>query len=158
MSGSSTLFISSLHPDHTQDQLTTYFSQHLPQDFTSAKVCYDHEFPTQSLKYGYLNFKTPDGAQKAFDTLNYQILPPATKPYILHKYIRDAQQRKNPDTNVFINNIPLDYAVEKLHKLFEDSGSITSVHVSEYHGAKSTHGFVSFETTEEANKAIENHN
>ncbi|KAA6402615.1 MAG: putative Polyadenylate-binding protein 1 [Streblomastix strix] len=155
------LFIGDLDDDVVEDDLQHYFNEKLEstEAVLSTKVCRDYNNPQKSLGYGYVNFSRQEHVDKALELLNYQTIPGKNKPYRLSRYQPDQSKRKTGEGNVFVDNLPTTFDSKKLHDIFSEYGVIVSCRISEHHGpAKGKHGFIQYESKEEADKAIEKMN
>ncbi|KAH7828339.1 putative Polyadenylate-binding protein 4 [Monocercomonoides exilis] len=151
------LFIGDLHESLTQEQLEKYFQEKLPEHVpTHIKICRDHNYPYASLRYGYLNFQKAEDAAVVLEKMNYSVIQEGWRPVRMMWYQSDPSLRKSGIGNIFIKNLPPSYETKKLHDLFSDVGTVMSCRVSEYvYGTNAgAHGYVQYQTKEDADKAI----
>jgi len=145
-----TLYVGDLDPDVTEAQLFERFSAAGP--VLSIRVCRD-QITKQSLGYAYVNFQQPADAERALDTMNFDLLN--TRPMRIMWSQRDPALRKNGVGNVFIKNLDKLIDNKALYDTFSTFGNILSCKIMTDGEANSKgYGFVHFETQEAADKAI----
>jgi len=119
----------------------------------SVRVCRDVK-DQRSLGYAYVNFQTPENAQKALDTLNGK--PLKGKPCRVMWSRRDPSQRKSNEGNLFVKSLDKSVTLVQLQDVFSHFGAIASCKVvTKEDGTSLCYGFVQFEKIEDFEKALE---
>ncbi|CAF1155863.1 unnamed protein product [Rotaria sp. Silwood1] len=94
------LYVGDLHPNVTEAMLFDKFSN--AGLILSIRVCREM-ITRRSLGYGYVNFQQPADAERALDTMNFDLL--RGRPLRIMWSQRDPALRKSGVGNVFIKNL-----------------------------------------------------
>ncbi|CAF1145289.1 unnamed protein product [Adineta steineri] len=144
------MLASDLHPDVTEAMLFDKFASAGP--ILSICVCRDM-ITRQSLGYAYVDFEFPDDAERALDTMNFDLL--RGRPLRIMWSQRDPALRKSGVGNVFIKNLDKNIDKESLYDVFSAFGNILSCKIiTDENGESKGFGFVHFETQEAADNTI----
>merc|ERR1712241_1371256 len=146
------LYVGDLAKDVTEAMLFEKFSSAGP--VLSIRVCRDM-ISRMSLGYAYVNFQQPADAERALDTMNFDVLK--GKPIRIMWSQRDPSLRRSGVGNVFTKNLDKTIDNKAMYDTFSAFGNILSRKVAHdmSNWESRGHGFVHFETEEAALNAIQ---
>lgn len=144
------LYVGDLHPEVHEATLHQLFSQ--AGNVASVRVCRD-SVTRQSLGYAYVNFHVYSDAERALNTLNFNVLN--GRPIRIMWCQRDPAIRKNPENNVFVKNISKKAQPREFSDNFSKHGNILSCKLPmDPKGEPKGYGFVLYDKPESATTAI----
>lgn len=153
-SGTANIFIKNLDKAIDHKALHDTFSTF--GNILSCKVATDPS--GQSKGYGFVQFENEESAQNAIDKLNGMLIndKQVYVGHFLRKQEREPASHMTKFNNVYVKNLSEATTEEDLKKVFGEYGTITSVIVMRDGDGKSKcFGFVNFEDTDDAAKAVE---
>ncbi|XP_072972025.1 polyadenylate-binding protein 2-like [Typha angustifolia] len=153
-SGAANIFIKNL--DKTIDNKGLYDTFSVFGNILSCKVATDQS--GQSKGYGFVQFEQEEAAQNAINKLNGMLMN--DKPVFVGPFLRKQERENAFDktrfNNAFVKNLSDSTTREDLIKIFGEYGSITSaVVMMEADGKSKCFGFVNFENSEDAARAVQ---
>merc|ERR1711868_354972 len=155
-SGVGNVFIKNL--DKTIDNKAMYDTFSAFGNILSCKVAQDGE--GNSKGYGFVHFETEEAAVNAIQKVNGMLLN--DKKVFVGRFVprkereKELGEKAKKFTNVFVKNFGDELGDDKLKDMFTKFGKITSYKIMSEEGGKNKgFGFVSFEDSEAAEKAVE---
>ncbi|KAK6989460.1 ELAV-like protein 1 isoform X1 [Biomphalaria glabrata] len=151
------LIVNYLPQTMSQDEIRSLFSS--IGELESCKLIRDKPTdplipsPGQSLGYGFVNYKRPEDAEKAINTLNGLRLQ--------NKTIKVSYARPSSETikgaNLYVSGLPKSMAQQDLEKLFSHCGKIITSRIlyDTNTGLSKGVGFIRFDQRCEAERAIQ---
>ncbi|KAK8914102.1 Polyadenylate-binding protein 5 [Platanthera zijinensis] len=148
--GNASLYVGDLEKSVTEEQLFDLFNQ--VGSVISVRVCRDL-IRRVSLGYGYVNYHTPQEANRALEFLNFTLLNGKSIRVMFSQ--RNPTNRRSGYANIFIKNLDPAIDNKSLQDIFISFGPVLSCKVaSDSNGQSKGYGFVQFENEESAQKAI----
>ncbi|CAH9078127.1 unnamed protein product [Cuscuta europaea] len=153
-SGTGNIFIKNLDKSIDNKALCETFSSF--GNILSCKIATDSN--GQSKGYGFVQYSNEEAAQNAIDKLNGMLMNDK-QVYVgpfLRKQEREPTTGKMKFNNVYVKNLSESTTDEDLKKIFGEFGDITSaVVMRDADGKSKCFGFVNFDNTDDAAKAVE---
>lgn len=119
----------------------------------SIRVCYNL-MTRRSLGYAYVNYENPDSVDAALTSLNHA--PIKGRPCRIMRVQHDLRRRRNNEANLYVKYLKEAVTSRQLEDVFSQFGAITSCKVALDEKNNSLgYGFVQFERTEDAQKALD---
>uniref|UniRef100_A0A3P8XI24 RRM domain-containing protein n=1 Tax=Esox lucius TaxID=8010 RepID=A0A3P8XI24_ESOLU len=132
-----TLYVGDLHQDINRAILYQKFST--AGAVYSIKVCSD-KATRRSLGYAYVNFYRRTDAQRALDTLNFDVV--MGKPMRIMWYEPDPTMRRSTVGNVYLHNLDESICSKALYDTFSIFGHISSCKVHLLLPLPTNHAFI----------------
>lgn len=146
----SSIFIKDLHPNVTESTLYQKFSSIGP--VLSLRVCREAE-TNRSLGYAFVNFIDPIHANRAIETLNFELFE--GMPIQVVQAEKNPLLRKTIEPNVFIKNLDKSVTNRELYVAFSEFGNVSSVKVAkDRNGISKGYGFVQLDDDDSAMRSI----
>ena len=145
------LYVANLQQDVNERMLFDHFSQ--AGRILSIRVCRD-VVTRRSLGYAYVNFEKAAYAERALDTMHFDVLKGKQMRIMWSQ--RDPSLRRSGVGNIFIKNLDKTIDNKALYDTFSAFGNILSCKVvTDENGTSKGYSFAHFETQESADMAIQ---
>lgn len=145
------LYVGDLHQD--VDETILFEKLSIAGPVLSIRICRD-VVTHRSLGYAYANFQRPADAERALDTMNFDLLK--NRPMRMMWSQRDPSLRHSGVGNIFIKNLEKGINNKNIYDTFSAFGNILSCKVAEdVNGNSKGYGYIHFDTEEAANLTIE---
>ncbi|CAO3619103.1 unnamed protein product [Cunninghamella blakesleeana] len=157
--GSGNIFIKNLDVNIDNKALHDTFSAF--GNILSCKIATDDS--GNSKGYGYVHYETEEAAVNAIKHVNGMLLNDK-KVFVAHHVARKERQAqidalRDQFTNIYVKNLDTELTDDQFKEMFSKYGSVTSALVSrEDDGTSKGFGFVNFEKSEDAHKAVDDLN
>ncbi|KAL8160639.1 hypothetical protein V2J09_002176 [Rumex salicifolius] len=152
--GKGNIFIKNLDKRIDSKFLHKSFSKH--GNILSCKVSTDPS--GQSRGYGFVQYEEEDSAKVAIEDMNGKLLmdKEVFVGFFVRRQLRENSIDKTKFNNVYVKNLSDSVTDEDLTKIFGEFGTITSAIVmKDAQGKSKCFGFVNFEKSDDAAKAVE---
>ncbi|KAG7481084.1 hypothetical protein MATL_G00063030 [Megalops atlanticus] len=162
----STLFIKNLNFNTTEETLQEVFSKCGAVKSCTISKKKDKAGVLLSMGYGFLEYKSPQAAQKALKQLQHctvdehqlelKISEKATRPTVGTSRKKQIA-KKQTTSKILVRNIPFQANVQELRELFSTFGELKTVRLPKKVSGTGSHrgfGFVDFITKQDAKKAF----
>jgi polyadenylate-binding protein len=155
--GKNLLYLSDLPQHITEEDIRFFFKDYIDNVAiinisNTTRFDYTNRAPTATVI-----FKDYEIADKARRDLNMRKLRGKTVRLMWHE--RDNSIRHNPQTNIFIKNIPINVSPRQFYEHFSAFGDIVSAKLPENDdGNHQGYGYINYYNAEDARKAIETDN
>ncbi|GAB4842321.1 hypothetical protein Ancab_012291 [Ancistrocladus abbreviatus] len=143
------LYVGDLDPRVTPTDLFQVFSE--VGKVRHVRLCRD-SVTGDSLRYGYVNFFTPQDALRAMHSLNHTALKGKTMRIMWCQ--RDPLLRKTGVGNLFVKNLDPSINSARLQAIFDKFGTTLSCKVAEENGKSKGFGFIQFDKEDSAIAAL----
>jgi len=153
-SGVGNIFVKNLSKTIDNQQLCDTFSKF--GNILSCKVSTNSR--GEPLGYGFVHYESEEFALKAVSAADGKIIA-GQKVTVAPFKAKSERGSDRQFTNVYVKNIPVEFADEKFQEAFTQFGTITSSKVvRDQEGKSKGFGFINFSTPEEAKAAIDGMN
>lgn len=161
-----TLFIKNLNFSTTEETLRETFSKCGVVKLCTVSKKKDKTGKLLSMGYGFVQYKTPEAAQKAMRQLQHcnvdehqlelKISERAIKSGVAQSKRKKQTSRKQTTSKILVRNIPFQATVKEVRELFCTFGELKTVRLPKkgIGGAHRGFGFVDFLTKQDAKKAF----
>ncbi|KAI4386984.1 hypothetical protein MLD38_004853 [Melastoma candidum] len=151
--GTANLFVKNLHPSINSSCLHSIFGE-----FGTILSCKVAEENGRSKGFGFVQFDSEESALKALNALHDTTLE--GKKIYVSKFVKKSERHLDCEepkfTNLYVKNLEEDVTEDLLQEKFSAYGKVSNVVIMKDTWGKSRgFGFVNFEITEDAKKAVE---